>query len=81
MNSCFRNFRHKLQDMGFIIYGHDESPVIPILLYMPCKIALVKQHVFFHYIIFNQIYILPKLLSKFSNKRSSTNFASNTIRI
>ena len=25
MNSCFRNFRHKLQDMGFIIYGHDES--------------------------------------------------------
>ena len=48
MNSCFRNFRHKLQDMGFIIYGHDESPVIPILLYMPCKIALVKQHVFIH---------------------------------
>lgn len=34
-----RNFRHKLQDMGFIIYGHDDSPVIPILLYMPCKIA------------------------------------------
>merc|ERR1712002_198934 len=32
-------FRHKLEDMGFIIYGHDASPVIPILLYMPAKIA------------------------------------------
>ncbi|XP_057315311.1 serine palmitoyltransferase 2-like [Hydractinia symbiolongicarpus] len=34
-----RMFRHKLKDMGFIIYGHDDSPVIPILLYMPAKIA------------------------------------------
>lgn len=32
-------FRNKLRDMGFIIYGHDASPVIPILLYMPAKIA------------------------------------------
>ncbi|XP_065661031.1 serine palmitoyltransferase 2 isoform X2 [Hydra vulgaris] len=33
------SFRSKLRDMGFIIYGHDASPVIPILLYMPSKIA------------------------------------------
>lgn len=32
-------FRHKLEDKGFIIYGHDASPVIPLLLYMPAKIA------------------------------------------
>jgi len=34
-----RYFREKIQDMGFIIYGHDASPIIPILLYMPAKIA------------------------------------------
>jgi serine palmitoyltransferase len=34
-----RFFRNRLEDMGFIIYGHDSSPVIPILLYMPAKIA------------------------------------------
>lgn len=34
-----KNFRHKLEDKGFIIYGHDASPVIPLLLYMPAKIA------------------------------------------
>ena len=34
-----RSFRHKLEELGFIIYGHDASPVIPILLYMPAKIA------------------------------------------
>jgi len=33
------NFRHKLKQMGFIIYGHDDSPIIPILLYMPAKIS------------------------------------------
>jgi len=32
-------FRQNLEDMGFIIYGHAASPVIPILLYMPAKIA------------------------------------------
>lgn len=32
-------FRNKLEAMGFIIYGHDASPVIPIMLYMPAKIA------------------------------------------
>jgi len=32
-------FRQKLEDKGFIIYGHEASPVIPLLLYMPAKIA------------------------------------------
>ena len=31
-------FRQRLQQMGFIIYGHDDSPVIPLLLFMPAKI-------------------------------------------
>eukprot|EP00112_Aurelia_sp_Birch-Aquarium-sp1_P021621 Seg587.1 transcript_id=Seg587.1/GoldUCD/mRNA.D3Y31 product="Serine palmitoyltransferase 2" protein_id=Seg587.1/GoldUCD/D3Y31 len=34
-----RYFRQKVEEMGFIIYGHDDSPVVPILLYMPAKIA------------------------------------------
>ncbi|CAH3027403.1 unnamed protein product [Porites evermanni] len=32
-------FRQRLKKMGFIVYGHDASPVIPLLLYMPAKIA------------------------------------------
>eukprot|EP00794_Sanderia_malayensis_P020494 gene20494-22510_t len=32
-------FRQKVAQMGFIIYGHDDSPVVPILIYMPAKIA------------------------------------------
>ncbi|XP_072293272.1 serine palmitoyltransferase 3 [Eucyclogobius newberryi] len=34
-----RYFRAKLEDMGFIIYGNDDSPVVPILLYMPAKVV------------------------------------------
>jgi len=30
-------FRQKLKKMGFIVYGHDASAVVPILLYMPAK--------------------------------------------
>ncbi|KAM9354457.1 serine palmitoyltransferase 2b [Pholidichthys leucotaenia] len=32
-------FRRKLHDMGFIIYGNDDSPVVPLMLYMPAKIG------------------------------------------
>uniref|UniRef100_A0A3P8WRZ9 serine C-palmitoyltransferase n=1 Tax=Cynoglossus semilaevis TaxID=244447 RepID=A0A3P8WRZ9_CYNSE len=32
-------FRKKLWDMGFIIYGNDDSPVVPLMLYMPAKIG------------------------------------------
>uniref|UniRef100_A0A8C5I3P3 serine C-palmitoyltransferase n=1 Tax=Gouania willdenowi TaxID=441366 RepID=A0A8C5I3P3_GOUWI len=32
-------FRRKLHDMGLIIYGNEDSPVIPMMLYMPAKIG------------------------------------------
>uniref|UniRef100_A0A8C6WJJ9 serine C-palmitoyltransferase n=1 Tax=Neogobius melanostomus TaxID=47308 RepID=A0A8C6WJJ9_9GOBI len=34
-----RYFRARLKEMGFIIYGNDDSPVVPILLYMPAKVV------------------------------------------
>ncbi|XP_073711669.1 serine palmitoyltransferase 2b [Misgurnus anguillicaudatus] len=32
-------FRRKLHEMGFIIYGNNDSPVVPLMLYMPAKIG------------------------------------------
>ena len=32
-------FRSELRRMGFIIYGNDSSPIIPLLLFMPAKIV------------------------------------------
>lgn len=34
-------FRRKLHEMGFILYGNDDSPVVPVMLYMPAKIGYV----------------------------------------
>ncbi|XP_072189532.1 serine palmitoyltransferase 3 [Excalfactoria chinensis] len=34
-----RYFRRRLHEMGFIIYGNDDSPVVPLLLFMPGKIG------------------------------------------
>lgn len=34
-----RYFRARLKEMGFIIYGNDDSPVVPLLLYMPGKVV------------------------------------------
>ncbi|XP_061646536.1 serine palmitoyltransferase 3 isoform X2 [Phyllopteryx taeniolatus] len=34
-----RYFRAKVKKMGFIIYGNEDSPVVPILLYMPGKVV------------------------------------------
>lgn len=31
-------FRERLVEMGFIVYGNNDSPVVPIMLYMPAKI-------------------------------------------
>uniref|UniRef100_A0A9L0RGC1 Serine palmitoyltransferase long chain base subunit 3 n=1 Tax=Equus caballus TaxID=9796 RepID=A0A9L0RGC1_HORSE len=39
-----RYFRQRLNEMGFIIYGNEESPVIPLLLYMPGKVAAFARH-------------------------------------
>ncbi|XP_064178502.1 serine palmitoyltransferase 2-like [Anguilla rostrata] len=32
-------FRRRLQEMGFITYGNSDSPVVPMMLYMPAKIG------------------------------------------
>ncbi|KAL0967574.1 hypothetical protein UPYG_G00253960 [Umbra pygmaea] len=32
-------FRRKLREMGLITYGNDDSPVVPMMLYMPAKIG------------------------------------------
>ncbi|XP_061140673.1 serine palmitoyltransferase 3 isoform X3 [Syngnathus typhle] len=34
-----RYFRAKVKKLGFIIYGNDDSPVVPVLLYMPGKVV------------------------------------------
>ncbi|XP_074599854.1 serine palmitoyltransferase 2-like [Brevipalpus obovatus] len=31
-------FRRKLKQMGFIVYGNDDSPVVPLLIFFPGKI-------------------------------------------
>ncbi|CAM4759396.1 unnamed protein product [Rotaria magnacalcarata] len=32
-------FRRQLVDMGFIVYGNKDSPVVPVMLFIPTKIA------------------------------------------
>lgn len=39
-----RYFRQRLTKMGFIVYGHPHSPVVPALLYSPSKIAYIEKH-------------------------------------
>lgn len=34
-----RYFRDKLIKMGFIVYGNQASPVVPVMLYMPSKVG------------------------------------------
>lgn len=38
-----RYFRRQLVDMGFIVYGNDSSPVVPVMIFMPAKIAAVNR--------------------------------------
>ena len=33
-----RYFRRKLQEMGCIVYGHDDSPVVPMMIFVPAKL-------------------------------------------
>ena len=45
-----RYFRYHLHKMGFIIYGNRDSPVVPLMLFQPAKIAafsreLLKRHI------------------------------------
>ncbi len=32
-----RYFRKKLSEFGYIVYGNEDSPVVPILVYQPAK--------------------------------------------
>lgn len=48
LNQLVRNtryFRRRLHQMGLIVYGHEDSPVVPILVYLFSKIGFV--HTFF----------------------------------
>ena len=35
-----RYFRRRLKQMGFIVYGSDDSPVVPVLIYFPTQCGL-----------------------------------------
>ena len=35
-------FRKRLNEMGFIVYGNDFSPVVPMMLYMPSKVGAFR---------------------------------------
>lgn len=39
--SNVKYFRRKLKALGCIVYGNDDSPVIPMLVYMISKVGLV----------------------------------------
>lgn len=42
LNQLARNthyFRRRVKHMGFIVYGNDDSPVVPVLLYLPAVTA------------------------------------------
>ncbi|CAI8015603.1 Serine palmitoyltransferase 2, partial [Geodia barretti] len=39
-----RYFRKRLKEMNFIVYGNEDSPVVPILLYGPGKLWCVPNH-------------------------------------
>ncbi|KAM9315704.1 serine palmitoyltransferase 3-like [Gastrophryne carolinensis] len=39
-----RYFRERLRNLGFITYGNEDSPVVPILLYMPGKVGAFSRH-------------------------------------
>ncbi len=41
-----RYFRHRLQQMGGIVYGHDDSPVVPLMIFFPSKIRAVVNGLF-----------------------------------
>lgn len=38
-----RYLRLGLKKLGFIVYGADDSPVIPVMLYLPAKIAAISR--------------------------------------
>jgi serine palmitoyltransferase len=45
-------FREKLHELGFILYGNKDSPVVPLMLCLPIKI---KYHHFLYLFTFNSV--------------------------
>ncbi|XP_037083471.1 serine palmitoyltransferase 2-like [Pollicipes pollicipes] len=43
-----RYFRKRLSQMGFILYGSDDSPVVPLLIFLPAKAAAFSRELFKH---------------------------------
>ncbi|KAG9484352.1 hypothetical protein GDO78_009983 [Eleutherodactylus coqui] len=39
-----RYFRQKLHDLKLIIYGNEDSPIVPVLMYMPTKVGAFARH-------------------------------------
>ncbi|XP_063774613.1 serine palmitoyltransferase 3-like [Pseudophryne corroboree] len=39
-----RYFRQRLHNMDLIIYGNEDSPVVPVLMYMPSKVGAFARH-------------------------------------
>nr|XP_056707360.1 serine palmitoyltransferase 2 [Euleptes europaea] len=39
LSENIKYFRRSLKEMGFIIYGNEDSPIVPLMLYMPAKIG------------------------------------------
>ncbi|XP_075060060.1 serine palmitoyltransferase 3-like isoform X2 [Mixophyes fleayi] len=39
-----RYFRQRLRDLNLIIYGNEDSPVVPVLMYMPSKVGAFARH-------------------------------------
>ena len=35
----YRYIRKRLHEMGFIVYGNEDSPVVPVLIYQPGKVV------------------------------------------
>ncbi|KAM5163916.1 serine palmitoyltransferase 3-like [Mantella aurantiaca] len=39
-----RYFRRRLRELNLITYGNDDSPVVPVLMYMPSKVGAFARH-------------------------------------
>ncbi|XP_078317498.1 serine palmitoyltransferase 2-like isoform X2 [Crassostrea virginica] len=43
-----RYFRRRLQEMGFIVYGNKESPVVPMVTFAPAKVVYFSRYCLEH---------------------------------
>lgn len=66
-----RYFRQKLRQLGLIVYGNDDSPVVPVLLFMPAKIAYVLSIITLHFVIQCLTNVLISLPPFFPQKKKN----------